>query len=196
MRSPSTGYGQLVRNASQGAPVEERQAARDGHADRDPGSSHAAAPEPDARFTLANERTFLAWNRTALALVVAGLGIVQLLPPFPGVPWGRHALGVPLIVLGAAVSVTSYWNGGGTRRPCAAALRCPGRCCRASWRAPSPGSPPCRRRCCWARRLGRGLPWRHLRTRRISTPAWGRSGPPGPGAGPLSPSPRAAGRWP
>src|SRR5262249_31433711 len=59
-------------------------------------------------FTLANERTFLAWNRTALALVVAGLGIVQLLPPFPGVPWGRHALGVPLIALGAVVSVTSY----------------------------------------------------------------------------------------
>ena len=64
--------------------------------------------EPDARFTLANERTFLAWNRTALALVVAGLGIVQLLPPFPRVPWGRHALGVPLIVLGAVVSVTAY----------------------------------------------------------------------------------------
>ena len=64
--------------------------------------------EPDIRFTLANERTFLAWNRTALALVVAGLGIVQLLPPFPRVPWGRHALGVPLIVLGAVVSVTAY----------------------------------------------------------------------------------------
>ena len=90
--------------------MEERRAARDGHDDRDPGSSHAATTEPDARFTLANERTFLAWNRTALALVVAGLGIVQLLPPFPGVPWGRHALGVPLIVLGAAVSVTSYWE--------------------------------------------------------------------------------------
>jgi len=43
-----------------------------------------------------------------LALVVAGLGIVQLLPPFPGVPWGRPALGVPLIVLGAAVSVVAY----------------------------------------------------------------------------------------
>jgi putative membrane protein len=64
--------------------------------------------EPDARFTLANERTFLAWNRTALALVVAGLGIVQLLPPFPGVPWGRHVLGIPLIVLGAAVSAIAY----------------------------------------------------------------------------------------
>jgi len=68
----------------------------------------AVGTEPDARFTLANERTFLAWSRTALALVVAGLGIVQLLPPFPGVPWGRHALGVPLIALGATVSVTAY----------------------------------------------------------------------------------------
>jgi putative membrane protein len=72
------------------------------------GAGPQAGAEPDVRFTLANERTFLAWNRTALALVVAGLGIVQLLPPFPGVPWGRHALGVPLIVLGAVVSVTAY----------------------------------------------------------------------------------------
>jgi len=64
--------------------------------------------EPDPRFTFANERTFLAWSRTALALVVAGLGIVQLLPPFPGVPWGRHVLGVPLIVFGAIVAVTAY----------------------------------------------------------------------------------------
>jgi putative membrane protein len=66
--------------------------------------------EPDPRFTLANERTFLAWNRTALALVVAGIGIVQLLPPFPGVPFGRHLLGVPLIILGAAVSLIAYWE--------------------------------------------------------------------------------------
>ena len=64
--------------------------------------------EPDARFTFANERTFLAWNRTALALVVAGLAIAQLLPPFPGVPFGRHLLGVPLICLGAIVSVAGY----------------------------------------------------------------------------------------
>ena len=64
--------------------------------------------EPDPRFTFANERTFLAWSRTALALVVAGLGVVQLLPPFPGVPWGRHVLGVPLIVFGAIVAVVAY----------------------------------------------------------------------------------------
>ena len=64
--------------------------------------------EPDPRFTFANERTFLAWSRTALALVVAGLGVVQLLPPFPGVPWGRPVLGVPLIVFGAVVAVAAY----------------------------------------------------------------------------------------
>jgi putative membrane protein len=64
--------------------------------------------EPDPRFTFANERTFLAWSRTALALVVAGLGIVQLLPPFPGVPAGRHLLGVPLIALGAVLAVVAY----------------------------------------------------------------------------------------
>jgi putative membrane protein len=64
--------------------------------------------EPDPRFTFANERTFLAWSRTALALVVAGLGIVQLLPPFPGVPAGRHLLGVPLIALGAVLAIVAY----------------------------------------------------------------------------------------
>jgi putative membrane protein len=70
--------------------------------------SSGEGTEPDPRFTFANERTFLAWSRTALALVVAGLGVVQLLPPFPGVPWGRHVLGVPLIVFGAVVAVAAY----------------------------------------------------------------------------------------
>jgi putative membrane protein len=74
---------------------------------RDPGP-HDDGTEPDPRFTFANERTFLAWSRTALALVVAGLGIIQLLPPFPGVPWGRHLLGVPLIMFGAIVALSAY----------------------------------------------------------------------------------------
>ena len=74
-----------------------------GTVERDTGGT-----EPDPRFTFANERTFLAWSRTALALVVAGLAIVQLLPPFPGVPAGRHLLGVPLIALGAVLAVAAY----------------------------------------------------------------------------------------
>ena len=65
-------------------------------------------PEPDARFTFANERTFLAWHRTALALVVAGLAIVQLLPPFPHASYGRLLLALPLIILGGGLSVASY----------------------------------------------------------------------------------------
>ena len=40
--------------------------------------------------------------------MAAGLAIVQLLPPFPGIRWGRHAIGVPLILLGAVVAVWSY----------------------------------------------------------------------------------------
>ena len=38
--------------------------------------------EPDVRFTYANERTFLAWNRTALALIATGVAATQLLPEF------------------------------------------------------------------------------------------------------------------
>ena len=45
--------------------------------------------------------------------MAAGLAIVQLLPPFPGVPWARHIIGTPLILLGSAVAVVSYleWTG-------------------------------------------------------------------------------------
>jgi putative membrane protein len=73
-----------------------------------PPAADAPGVEPDARFTFANERTFLAWIRTALALVAAGLAIVQLLPPFHGIRWGRHAIGIPLILLGAVIAVFSY----------------------------------------------------------------------------------------
>jgi putative membrane protein len=63
--------------------------------------------EPDVRFSYANERTFLAWNRTALALVTAGLAITQLLPAFD-VPGGRRLIGLPLIGLGTLTAFLSY----------------------------------------------------------------------------------------
>jgi putative membrane protein len=40
--------------------------------------------EPDYRFSLANERTLLAWVRTALALDAAGLGVVRFAPVLLG----------------------------------------------------------------------------------------------------------------
>jgi putative membrane protein len=69
-----------------------------------------ASPHPiDVRFSFANERTFLAWNRTALALVTAGLAVTQLLPPFD-VPGGRRMIGIPLIVLGIVIALSSLWQ--------------------------------------------------------------------------------------
>jgi putative membrane protein len=63
----------------------------------------------DVRFRYANERTFLAWNRTALALVTAGLAITQLLPPFD-VPGGRRMIGLPLISMGIVTAMVSLWQ--------------------------------------------------------------------------------------
>jgi len=75
----------------------------------DPDASRGERPPVDARFSYANERTFLAWNRTALALVTAGLAVTQLLPPFD-VPGGRRMIGIPLIVLGVVIALSSLWQ--------------------------------------------------------------------------------------
>jgi putative membrane protein len=81
----------------------------DGPAAGDPTGSTPESPdrEIDARFSYANERTFLAWNRTALALIATGVAATQLLPKFD-VTFGRRLLGLPLIALGALIALTSY----------------------------------------------------------------------------------------
>ena len=59
--------------------------------------------EPDYRFTLANERTFLAWIRTALALIAGGVAVIELVPPF-GIPGVRHVLSVLLTAGGGLLA--------------------------------------------------------------------------------------------
>ncbi|WP_457149249.1 YidH family protein [Mycobacterium sp. URHB0021] len=59
--------------------------------------------DPDYRFTLANERTFLAWIRTGLALIAGGVVVVQLVPAF-GYPGLRHGLGIALCAAGGILS--------------------------------------------------------------------------------------------
>ena len=55
--------------------------------------------EPDPRFTLANERTFLAWIRTALAFVAGGIAVEAFTGDlFPTVI--RQILAILLLVLG------------------------------------------------------------------------------------------------
>lgn len=63
--------------------------------------------QPDYRFSLANERTFLAWIRTALALLAGSVAIVQLVPKF-SVPGSRTVLGVLLAVVGGVLAVAAY----------------------------------------------------------------------------------------
>jgi putative membrane protein len=63
--------------------------------------------DPDYRFTLANERTFLAWVRTALALLAGAVAVAQIIPPF-AVPGARTALAALLAVSGCAVAASAY----------------------------------------------------------------------------------------
>lgn len=66
--------------------------------DRNPPEEH----EPDYRFTLANERTFLAWIRTALALLAGSVVIVQLVPDL-GIAEARQAVAAVLAVISMGV---------------------------------------------------------------------------------------------
>ncbi|ONH29165.1 YidH family protein [Pseudofrankia asymbiotica] len=75
--------------------------------DRGQAPVRTVGTEPDYRFSLANERTFLAWIRTALALLAGGVAVVQLVPSFY-IGWARHLLGITLIVIAIAIAATSY----------------------------------------------------------------------------------------
>lgn len=63
--------------------------------------------EPDYRYTLANERTFLSWIRTALALIAGGIALKafagQLTPQ-----WLTTAAGVVATVLGGVLALLGY----------------------------------------------------------------------------------------
>jgi len=66
--------------------------------DQDYADDQDSETEPDVRFTYANERTFLAWNRTFLALIATGVAASKLLLNFQ-VAFGRRLLRLPLIAL-------------------------------------------------------------------------------------------------
>jgi putative membrane protein len=91
-----------------GDPVDGRAAGRSDASGRRlrrwfPGDPTSVGEDPDYRFTLANERTFLAWVRTALALAAGGLGAVAVLDIR-----GDAVLGVGLLAVSFVTAATSY----------------------------------------------------------------------------------------
>lgn len=63
--------------------------------------------EPDPRFTLANERTFLSWIRTSLALIAGGVALAQL-GKATGPSWLRITLTVAPVLAGAVFSALAF----------------------------------------------------------------------------------------
>jgi putative membrane protein len=65
--------------------------------------------EPDYRFTLANERTFLAWIRTCLALLAAGVALDQFAPDL-GSRSFRDLTGIGLALLAGGTALGGLWR--------------------------------------------------------------------------------------
>ncbi len=73
---------------------------------RRPGWVYDEGEEPDARFSLANERTFLAWIRTALAVLAAGVALDALHLSLS--PRLQQVLADALVLVSAVCAATAW----------------------------------------------------------------------------------------
>jgi putative membrane protein len=67
-------------------------------------ANQAATLDVDARFLLANERTFLAWVRTALAVLIGGIALTQLGHDSSA----QDGIGMAVVVLGGFMALVGY----------------------------------------------------------------------------------------
>jgi len=81
----------------------------------DPGRSRFAdkllrgGTEPDPRFTLANERTFLAWIRTSLALLAGGIAVEAFTSDL-FIPEVRKTVAILLLVLAMVIGAGAFFR--------------------------------------------------------------------------------------
>lgn len=68
----------------------------------------ARGTDPDPRFTFANERTFLAWIRTSLALLAGGVGLEAFVGKGAFPAGVRTGVAAGLLLLGASLAVAAF----------------------------------------------------------------------------------------
>lgn len=74
-----------------------------------PASLYGVGQEPDPRFSLANERTALAWIRTASSIVAGGIALAVYASAAPGRHWVTY-LAVAACLAGAGLGITSFFR--------------------------------------------------------------------------------------
>ncbi|WP_119696752.1 YidH family protein [Microbacterium halotolerans] len=81
---------------------------------RFPRNVYRDGDEPDPRFSLANERTFLAWLRTSLALFAAAVALEALQLPIQ--PAWRLAAAAVFLILGLVAAAQAWIGWSSTER--------------------------------------------------------------------------------
>lgn len=74
--------------------------------------SQVEEAEPDYRFTLANERTYLSWIRTSLALIAGGVALAALQSFLPSELRLIREIGILATILGGILPIISlqHWR--------------------------------------------------------------------------------------
>ncbi len=71
-----------------------------------PGWVYGAGEEPDYRYSFANERTFLAWVRTGLAFLAAGVAVDSVRVALA--PWLQRTTAIVLTLVGLSCAVGAW----------------------------------------------------------------------------------------
>lgn len=70
---------------------------------------YGVGDDPDARFSLANERTALAWVRTGLGLVAGGIALTSF-ATFAELPLFLDVVAAVSCLAGAGLAVYGWWT--------------------------------------------------------------------------------------